>query len=69
MTSAYTFSAPDYGAAMFFGIVKMVWPDTRKRCSDIKSNPENINISHLKHDIPKSNLKVAEWMNEIYISG
>ena len=53
---AYTFNAQDYGAATLFVIVKMVCPDTRAGCLDIKYKLENINMSHFKDDTPKSNL-------------
>ena len=26
-------------------------------------------MSHFKHEIPKANLQIAEWMNEISIAG
>ena len=45
----------------------MVRPDTHAGCSDIKYKLENMKMSHFKHDTPKSNLHIAEWMNEIYI--
>ena len=67
--SAYTFNIQDDGAAMFFVIIKIVQPDTRAGCSGIKSNLENINMSQLKHDIPKSNLHISEWMKKIPIAG
>ena len=54
---------------MFCVIIKSLQPDTNAVCSDIKSNMENMNMSHFKHDIPKINLKIAEWMNEISIDG
>ena len=54
--SAYTFNSQGDGDAMFFVILKMVRPDTRTGCSDIKYNLENMNISHLKDEIPKSNI-------------
>ena len=65
----YTFNAQDDGVAMFFVIVKMVQPDTREGWSDIKYKLEHTNMYHFKHDIPKSNLKIAEWMNDISIAG
>ena len=67
--SAYTFNTQDDGATMLSVIVKMVGPDTHSGWSDIKSKPGNMKIPHFKHDIPKSNLQIAEWINEIYISG
>ena len=42
--SAYIFNAQDYGAAMFFVIIKMVRPNTRAGLSDIKSKLENMKI-------------------------
>ena len=33
------------------------------------SKMENTNISHLKHEIPKDNLQIAEWTNDISIAG
>ena len=65
--SAYTFNTQDDGDAMFFAILKMVRPDTCAGCSDIKSNLENTKMSHFKNDIPKANLNITEWMNEISI--
>ena len=67
--STYTFNAQYDGYAMFFVILKMVRPDTRAGLSDIKYNLENMNMSHFKHKILKSNLQIPEWMNEISISG
>ena len=54
--SAYTLNAEDDEAAIFFVIVKMVRPETRAGFLDIKYKLENINMSHFKHDTPKSNL-------------
>ena len=67
--SAYTFNAQDYGAAMLFVIVKIVQPDTCSGCSAIKSKLENMKMSHSKHDNPKANLQIAEWINDIPITG
>ena len=47
----------------------MVRPDTGAILSDIKTNMETMNMSNFNHDIPKSNLHIAEWMNEISIAG
>ena len=47
----------------------MVRPNICAGFSDIKSNLENMKMSHFKHDTPKSNLKIAEWMNEVSIYG
>ena len=52
---------------MLFVIVKMVWPDTCAEFSDIESKLENIKMSQLKHEIPKSNLQIPERMKKIYI--
>ena len=52
LKSAYNFNAQDDRAAMFFVIVKMVWPDTHAGFSDIKPNLENMKVSHFKHDTP-----------------
>ena len=57
---AYNFNAQNDGSAMFFVIVKMVRPDTCAGCSDIKSNLENIKMSHFKHDTPKSKPYITE---------
>ena len=65
----YVLNNQDYGAAMFFVILKMVCPYTRTWRSYINSKLDNTNMSHFKHDIPKSNLHIAEWMNEISIAG
>ena len=54
---------------MFFVIVKMVRPDTHAVFSDIKSKLETIRMSEFKYGIPRSNLHIAEWMNEISIDG
>ena len=54
---------------MFFVIVKLVRPDTCAGCSNIMYRLENMNMSHFKHDIPKDNLHILEWMNEISITG
>ena len=54
---------------MFFVNIKIVRPDTHAGYSDIKSKLENTKMSHLKYDIPKSNLQIAEWTNEISIAG
>ena len=67
--SAYTLNTQDNVDVTFFVIVKIVRPDTPSGCSDIKSNLESMNMSQFKHDIPKANLQIAEWMNKIIISG
>ena len=54
---------------MFFVIVKVVQPDTRAWCLDIKSKLENMKMSHFKNNITKADLQITEWMNEIYIAG
>ena len=55
---AFTLNAQDYGATMFFVIVKMVQPHTHSGCSYIKYKLENMKLSRFKHDIPKSNLQI-----------
>ena len=65
--SAYTFNTQDNVAAMLFVIVKMVWPETRSGCSDIKYKLENKEMSQFKHDNPKAKLHISEWMNGISI--
>ena len=67
--SAYNFNAQFYGAAMFFVILKLVQPDKRTGWSGINYKLENMKMSHFKHEVPKSNLKISEYMNEISISG
>ena len=62
---SYTFNSETDVAKMSFVILKMVRPDTRSEWSDIKSKLENMKMSHFKYEIPKSNLQIAEWMNEI----
>ena len=57
--NSYTFNNQYYGAAMFSIIVKMVPPDTRAECSDIKSNMDTMKISQFKHDIPRANLQIV----------
>ena len=66
---AYNLNAQDDGAAMLFLIVKMMQPDTHAGCSDIKYKLENMKMSHFKREIPKSNLQIEKWMNEISIVG
>ena len=65
--NAHTFNNQDYGDEMFFVVVKMVLPDTQTGFSDIKTKMETMKTSQLKHDIPRSNLQIAEWMNYISI--
>ena len=67
--SEYTLNTQYDGAVMLFVIVKMVQPDTCTGCSDINTNLENMKMSQFKYDIPKTNLHILEWMNEIYIDG
>ena len=50
---------------MFFSVVKMVRPDTRAGCSDIKTKLETMKMSQFKHDIYKSNPQISEYMNDI----
>ena len=47
----------------------MVRPKTRSGCSEIMYKLETMDISHLKHDILKSKMKIMAWMNEITIYG
>ena len=47
----------------------MIQLDTCAGCSDIKYKLENMKVSHSKHEIPKANLHITEWMNDIYIFG
>ena len=54
-----TFNTQYDGAAILIIIVKMVRPDTREGCSYIKYKLENMKMSQLKYDIPKSNLQIA----------
>ena len=44
---------------MFFVIVKMVRPDTRAGCLDIKTKLDTMKMSQFKHDISKENLQIA----------
>ena len=67
--SAYTFNTQYDVSIIFFVIVKTVQPETRAGWSDSKSKLENIKMSCLKHDIPKANMHIVEWMNEISITG
>ena len=67
--NSYAYNNQNYGAAMFFVIVKMVRPDTCARCSYIKTKLETMKISQLKYDITRSNLHIEEWMNDISIAG
>ena len=66
--TSYNYNKQDYGAAMFFIIVKMVRPETRAGCSDIKKKLETTSIYHFKHDIPTVNLHITECMNNISIA-
>ena len=52
-----------------FVIVKMVHPDTHTGWSYIKKNLETTRMSLFKHNTPKDNLEIAEWMNKISIAG
>ena len=61
--TSYTFKHQDYGAAMFFVVVKIVCPDTIYGCSDIKTKLDTMKISQFKHSISKANLQILEWMN------
>ena len=54
---------------MFFVVVKTARPDMCSGWSDIKSYLENMKMDHFKHDTPKSNLHIAEWMSDISIYG
>ena len=56
--SSYNFKYQDDRSAIFFVIVKIVRPDTCVGCSGIKSNLDNMKISHFKHGIPKSKLHI-----------
>ena len=53
---------------MTFVIVKMVRPDTHAGSPDIKYSMENMKIFQFKHYIPRANLQITEWMNEISIA-
>ena len=66
---AYTFNVQVDGFVMLFVIIKMVQPGTLARCSDIKSTLNNTKMPHIKHETPKANLQILEYMNEIFISG
>ena len=54
---------------MFFVIVKMVHPDTRTGCSDINTKLETMKLFQFKHVIPKENIQISEWTNDISIEG
>ena len=66
---AYAFDTQDDGAEMLLVNVKMVRTYTRAGWSDINSKLENMKMYHFKHEIPKANLHITEWMNDIYIFG
>ena len=53
---------------MFFVIVKIVLPDTRAGWSDVKYKLLKMKMYQFKHDIPKANMQISEWVNEIFIS-
>ena len=57
---AYAFNTQDDGDAMFFVIIKMVWPDTRAGWSDIMYNMDNMKMSQFNNDIPKANDNTSE---------
>ena len=57
------------GAIMFFVIVKLVHPDTYSVWLDTKKNMETTRMPNLNNDIPKDNLQIVEWMNNISIYG
>ena len=67
--SSYNFNAQYDVATTLFVIVKMLRPDTRARCSDIKYKLENMKMYHLKHDTHKANLQIKEQINYISITG
>ena len=66
--TSYTFNNQDDGAR-FFVIVKMVLHNTRTGWSYIKSKMDTIEMSQFKHDIPRYNLQIVEFINEIFIAG
>ena len=68
-STTYTFNTQDDGDAIFFVIVKMVRSDTYAGLSEIKYKLDNMNTYPFKHDIPRANLQIAEWMKDIYFSG
>ena len=47
----------------------MVLADTNAGFSYINSKLENMKKYHFKYDIPKANLNIAKWINEISVSG
>ena len=49
----------DYGAAMFFFIVKIVHPATCVGLSDIKEKLESMKLSRFKHDITRSIIYIS----------
>ena len=67
--TAYTYNKQDDGDIFCFFIVNIVRPDTRAGWSEIKKKLKTMRISQLKHNITKSNLHNAEWMNKIFIYG
>ena len=40
----------------------MVRPETREGFSDIKTKLDTMRMYHFKHDFPKDNLHIADWM-------
>ena len=38
-------------------------------CSEINMKLETMNIYQFKYDMPRGNIQIAEWMNEISIAG
>ena len=67
--TSYNFNNQYYRAEMFLVIVKIVHPDTRAGCSDIKTQLEIMKMSQLNQDISKENLQIAEWMGYISVAG
>ena len=47
---------------------KIVWSDTCTGWSDIRKNMETMSMSKLNNYIPKFNLHISEWANEISIA-
>ena len=51
----------------YFFIVKMVHSDTYDGYLDIIMKLDTMKLSQFKHGIPRVNLHIPEWMNEISI--
>ena len=66
--TSYKLNNQDDGDAIFFLIVKMVHPDTRDGCSDIKTKIDTMKMYQFKRSTSNANLHISERMSEISIA-